>query len=154
MHPVAKVMEAAAMLPKKEIRAAIHTFQEGVIAAGMNEGQDACPLRHTFVNGVYAREILMFEGQTVVGRIHKHAHLNFIMQGKVRVLTEHEGYQEYTAPHMFVSEAGTKRLVHVLEDCIWVTVHPTSATTPEGAVEELTTLDYSDIEVQADYEVL
>lgn len=154
MHPIVKVMEVAGQLSPQGIREAIHTFQEGVIAAGANEGQDACPLTHTFINGVYAREILMFEGQTVVGRIHRHAHLNFIMRGKVRVLTEHEGAKEYTAPCMFVSQAGTKRLVHVLEDCLWVTVHPTSKTTPEEAVEELTTLDYNDIELTTEFEVL
>lgn len=154
MHPIVKVMELAGALAPMSIREAIHTFQEGVINAGANEGQDACPLRHTFVDGVYAREIIMFEGQTVVGRIHRHPHLNFIMSGKVRVLTEQEGAVEYIAPCMFVSQPGTKRLVHVLEDCIWITVHPTDKTIPEEAVEDLTTLDYTDIELTTEFEVL
>lgn len=151
MHPIVSVMEAAGNLAPLGIREAIDTFKRGLMASDVAEGPDMCTLRHTFVNGVYAREITMLEGQTVVGKIHRHAHLNFIMQGRVKVLTEQEGAKEYVAPCMFVSQPGTQRLVHILEDCVWVTIH--EANTEDLAVIEpqIVAQEYADIELQGEF---
>lgn len=85
------------------------------------------PLVHHFSPGLYAREIHMKAGDLVVGKIHKHAHVNNISKGRVRVTTEF-GKEEFQAPYQFVSLPGTKRAVLVLEDCIWTTYHPTKET--------------------------
>lgn len=85
------------------------------------------PLVHHFAPGLYAREIAMKAGDLVVGKIHNHAHVNNISKGKVLVTTEF-GREELTAPCQFISKAGTKRAVLVLEDCIWTTYHPTKET--------------------------
>lgn len=85
------------------------------------------PIKHYFAPGLYSREIFMPAGSVVVGKIHKHSHMNVISQGKVKVSTEF-GSEEFTAPHSFVSLPGTKRAVYVLEDCIWTTFHPTEET--------------------------
>lgn len=73
---------------------------------------------------VYAREIFLPKDTVTIGKIHKHAHLNFIMKGRVSVATEF-GKREYVAPCVFVSEVGLKRAVYANEDTIWVTVHLT-----------------------------
>lgn len=86
-----------------------------------------CPLKHHFSDGLYAREIFMPAGAIVVGKVHRHAHINNISQGRVRVYTT-DGYQELSAPYQWLSAVGTKRVVHVLEDCVWTTYHPTSST--------------------------
>ena len=39
------------------------------------------------------------------------------------MLTE-EGEEEICAPYYTMTKAGTKRLIYVLEDTIWITVHP------------------------------
>lgn len=83
-----------------------------------------CPLIHAFAPGTYGRQIFIPKGTLVVGKIHKEAHLNFLMQGKVSVATE-EGPVTYAAPLMMVSKAGTKRVVYAHEDTIWATVHRT-----------------------------
>ncbi len=83
-----------------------------------------CPLKHYFAPGLYAREILLPKGSVVVGKIHKHAHVNNISQGSVIVYTEF-GLEEYNAPCQFISKPGTKRVVYALEDTIWTTYHPT-----------------------------
>lgn len=85
------------------------------------------PLRHIFTDGAYARELTMPAGSVVIGKIHKHAHLNFITKGKVEVATEF-GREVFTAPYTFVSEPGTKRAVYILEDTVWTTVHVTQET--------------------------
>ena len=90
------------------------------------------PLRHIFTDGAYARELTMPAGSVVVGKIHKHSHLNFITKGKVAVVTEF-GKEVFTAPYTFVSQPGTKRVVYILEETVWTTVH----VTPETDLEKI-----------------
>ena len=85
------------------------------------------PLIHHFAPHVYAREMHLPKGHAIVGKIHKHAHLNFLMKGRVSVSTE-EGSKEITAPCIFTSYAGTKRAVYAHEDTTWITVHVTDKT--------------------------
>lgn len=72
----------------------------------------------------YGRQMFIPKGTAIIGKIHRHQHLNFIMQGQVSVATEF-GKQYFTAPCVFVSEVGLKRAVLAEEDTIWVTVHIT-----------------------------
>lgn len=82
-----------------------------------------CPLKHSFSDGIYVREIFIPKGTMLTGKIHKHAHPNFLMSGKVQVITEDGGYETLTGPISMISKAGTKRAINVLEDCVWITVH-------------------------------
>lgn len=100
-----------------------------------------CPVTHHFAPSVYAREIFMPAGAVVVGKIHKHAHLNIISKGRVIVSTEF-GKKQLVAPCTFVSEAGTKRAVYIVEDCIWTTIHPTEETDLEKIEEHVIAKDY------------
>lgn len=103
------------------------------------------PLRHFFAPGVYGREMSIPAGTLIVGKIHRHAHLNIISQGRVRVVTEF-GEHELTAPHTFVSEPGTKRAVLALEDTIWTTIHPTTSTDLEEIEREVIAPTYEALE--------
>lgn len=89
------------------------------------------PIRHHFAPHCYGREMFLKAGHSVVGKIHKHAHINTISMGRVLVFTEGEGELELAAPCTFVSSPGTKRVVHVLEDTIWTTSHVTSMAMPQ-----------------------
>lgn len=109
-------------------REAIHQLQAIIFKEGLDVGAEACPVTHHFAPGAYGREIRMPAGLIVVGKIHKHAHVNVISQGYCVVFTEHEGMQELRAPCTFVSSPGTKRAVLVLEDTVWTTVHVTDKT--------------------------
>ena len=82
-------------------------------------------LKHTFADGVYCREMHIPAGHVVVGKIHKHEHINFISKGRVTVITELGGIEEHTAPCTLVSPAGVKRLLITHEDTIWSVVHVT-----------------------------
>lgn len=88
---------------------------------------DTCPVTHHFAPGLYAREIFIPAGTVIVGKIHRHAHVNTISKGKVVVATEF-GLQELQAPVTFVSQPGIKRAVVAQEDTIWTTYHPTDET--------------------------
>ncbi len=83
---------------------------------------DLCPLKHTFTDGIYVREIFIPAGAAVVGKIHKHRHPNFLMSGTVRLITE-DGYEEITGPKSIVSKEGTKRVLFAMTDLVWITVH-------------------------------
>lgn len=103
-----------------------------------------CPVRHIFAPGAYAREITLPKGSVVIGKIHRHAHLNIISAGKVRVLTE-TGALELTAPYTFVSEVGTKRVVQALEETIWTTVHVTNETDLEKIEDYVIAKTYDEL---------
>ena len=82
------------------------------------------PLDETYGCGTYARQMLIPKGTIIVGKIHRHEHLNFIMTGRVSVSTEF-GKKYFQAPCVFISEKGLKRAVYAEEDTLWVTVHMT-----------------------------
>lgn len=89
---------------------------------------DCFPLKHSFADGVYVREIFIPAGAILTGKIHKHSHPNFLMVGKVEVFTEEDGLQILEAPLSMISKAGTKRVVRAITDTIWITVHVTNET--------------------------
>ena len=84
------------------------------------------PIVEEYGCGTYARELFMPKGLVVVGKIHKHAHINVISKGKVAVVTEF-GKKIYEAPCTFVSEVGLKRAVYIEEDTVWTTIHLTKS---------------------------
>ena len=116
----------------------LQDFMDGV------EAKADCPVKHIFAPGVYAREIFIPAGSLVVGKIHKHAHLNFITKGRVKVATE-TGAREYEAPYTFVSEVGTKRAVYAIEDTIWTTIHVTDETDLEKIEDYVIAKSYDDL---------
>jgi hypothetical protein len=81
------------------------------------------PVKNWLAPGVYCREIHLPADSLVVGRIHRHDHMNIISQGSLTVYTEF-GEETLTAPASFISKAGTKRVVWTHEDAIWTTIHP------------------------------
>jgi len=106
---------------------------------------DCFPLKHTFADGVYVREILLPKGSLLVGKIHKHSHPNFLMSGDVSVLTE-EGSKRLKAPMSMISPAGTKRVVYAHEDTVWVTIHITNKTDLKDIEEEIIAKDYDELD--------
>ncbi len=110
---------------KVACRSRITQFAQALMKMpGITLGDNAhCPLKHSFVDGIYVREIFMPANTVCVGKIHKHEHPNFLMKGRVTVVTEDGGIKELQAPLAMISPAGTQRAVYVHEDTIWITVH-------------------------------
>tara|TARA_R110002020_G_scaffold102836_1_gene241125 strand:- start:218 stop:757 length:540 start_codon:yes stop_codon:yes gene_type:complete len=81
-----------------------------------------CPLKHSFSDNIYVREISIPKGTVLVGKIHKHEHPNFLMSGKVRVVTE-ETSEVLEGPLSMISSPGTKRALIALTDLVWITIH-------------------------------
>jgi hypothetical protein len=95
------------------------------------------PIKHYFANGMYAREMTMPAGAIVTGAIHKTTHFCILSQGRVRVMSE-DGIDEIVAPAIIISQPGTKRAIHALEDTVWTNIHATNETDLDKLVEELT----------------
>ena len=82
-----------------------------------------CPLKHYFSDGIYVREITIPAGMIIVGKIHKHRHPNFLLKGKVMVITEQKGEEIIEGPCFMMSEGGTKRALYAVTDLVWTTIH-------------------------------
>lgn len=95
---------------------------KGLTREFLKEPQIDCPVKHAFAPDVYLREIFMPAGTVVIGHEHKTEHFNVLLKGKCRVIMGDEVH-ELEAPCTFVSGAGIQKLVNVLEDCIWQTIH-------------------------------
>lgn len=124
------------------IREKIRHLQDEMLKA--TEHHVECPVRHIFAPGLYAREMFIPKGTVIVGKIHKHAHVNTISKGKCSVMTEF-GPREIEAPHTFVSDVGTKRVVVALEDVVWTTYHPSHETDLEKLEDEIIAKSYDEI---------
>ena len=92
------------------------------------------PLKHTFCDGIYIREIFIKKGVLAIGKIHKHDHAFFLLKGSLVLFTEN-GAEEIVAPYYGKSPAGTKRVAFANEDCIFVNVHPNNDNTED--IDEL-----------------
>lgn len=95
------------------------------------------PIKHYFANGMYAREMTMPADTVITGAVHKTTHFCILSQGRVRVMSE-DGIEELVAPAIIVSQPGTKRAIHALEDTVWTNIHATNETDLDKLVEELT----------------
>ncbi|QHJ75339.1 hypothetical protein SnaR1_gp38 [Sphaerotilus phage vB_SnaP-R1] len=135
--------ERALQLGRRE---AILRLQDAIISEGRDVGPASCPVKHHFAPGSYGREMTLPAGLVVVGKIHKHAHINVISKGRVQVFTEQEGVLELAAPCTFVSSPGTKRVVHVLEETVWTTVHVTDKTDLAEIEREVIATDFMEVE--------
>jgi hypothetical protein len=124
-------------------------FRENVLAlqAQMQASPDQieCPVKHVFAPGCYAREMVIHKDILIIGKIHKHQHINIISKGSVLVATEF-GSLQLDAPCTFVSEAGTKRAVYALEDTIWTTIHVTNETDLEKIEDYVIAKDYNELD--------
>ena len=105
-----------------------------------------CPLQHVFAPGAYARTIFIPAGTVIVGKIHKHQHLNILSQGSVSVFTEAGGVERLTGPLTMVSPAGTKRAVYAETDAVWTTIHLTNETDLEKIEDEVIAKTYEEYE--------
>ncbi|MES2395813.1 MAG: hypothetical protein V4549_07410 [Bacteroidota bacterium] len=116
----------------KSIRKSIMEYEEQIKSQeGAFIGDSPiCPLKHTFSEGIYVREIRIPAGTYIVGKLHKHAHPNFLLSGVVDVVTE-QGTTTLEGPMSMISPAGTKRALYVKQDVVWVTIHSNPTNTQD-----------------------
>jgi len=105
------------------------------------------PIKHAFADGVYIRQMDMVKESIVVGAIHKHLHVWFLLTGHVTVATE-DATEDYIAPCYVVSTPGVKRVILANEDSIFVNVHknPSNTRDIDELEKEIVALNYEEYE--------
>ena len=91
---------------------------------------------HLFVDGLYARTLYIPAGAVLTGKVHKRDHINFLMKGTIRVMTD-DGMKLLEAPQIISSKKGIKRAGFAITDTEWTTVHATTATDVDSAEDEI-----------------
>ena len=119
---------------------------------GAKFGDECAPLRHFFGDGLYIREITMPAGMVVTTRIHKTNHPYFIIRGDVSVVTE-DGTVRIKGPYWGMTKAGTKRVLKIHEETVWITVHATKETDLELIEAEVVVDDYDSLPDHVRHEI-
>jgi hypothetical protein len=83
-----------------------------------------CPVKHMFTNGMYIRELFMPAGSMITSKIHNTEHPYTVSYGVVAVSIDGGEWDKITAPYTGITKPGTRRVLYVIEDCIWTTYHP------------------------------
>jgi hypothetical protein len=115
IHPDGQIVESNRVLTQKKVETlgrALAQFE-----------QTPLPLTHHFAPGIYVREIFMPAGTIVIGRKHKTEHLNIIERGSCYYVDDDMRRHDLIAPCTFVSKAGAQKVLYIVEDCVWKTVH-------------------------------
>ena len=101
--------------------------------------QAECPVRHYFAAGIYAREITIPKGVTLVGAIHRTENLVVLSKGKLQLVTD-EGTTVIEAPCTLTCKPGAKNAALALEDSVWTNFfpNPDGETDTDKLVEALT----------------
>ncbi len=103
------------------------------------------PVTHLFCHGMYVRSVTCPAGSLITTKIHKTEHPFTVSKGKVEVMNEKGIWIEISAPFTGITKKGTRRVVKVLEDCVWTTYHPY-----RGMKSEFNTLPEAQKEVITD----
>ena len=106
-----------------EIRSKIAQLDSAMKQAKGSLGKDPFTLVHSFVPGMYCREIFAPKGMLIVTQLHKTEHFVFMLRGEVSIISEEGLQSRIKAPCMMISKVGAKRVVFTHEDTTWINVH-------------------------------
>ena len=112
-----------------------------------HQNSEIFPLEHTFADSIYIRQMTMNKDSLVVGAIHNHLHVWFLLSGHITVATEDESL-EYLAPCYVLATPGTKRVIYANEDSVFVNVHknPTNNQDIEELEREIVSATFEEYE--------
>jgi hypothetical protein len=98
--------------------------------------QIALDTQHFFVKGMYARQIIIPAGTTLIGKVHKSEHFFMLLKGDMTLWTE-EGMRRVQAPYVACAKPGIKRVGFAHEDSVCINVHATDSTDLAVVEDEL-----------------
>ena len=94
------------------------------------------PTNHFFAPGMYVRQVTLPKDSLIIGHRHKTEHLNFMLKGRMTVWMNGI-IQELSAPAMFVSFPGSRKVARIHEEVVFATTHPTDETDVDRLEEML-----------------
>jgi hypothetical protein len=135
----------------KDFISKVETLENAMLASDdiriAKGNSDMFPLKHSFSEGVYIREMFMPQGGLVIGKLYKISHTWFLLSGELEVATD-EGNEYYIGPCYVNAPEGTKRVLHAVSDVIFVNVYPNpeNITDTDKLEEILTCSSYKEYE--------
>jgi hypothetical protein len=110
-----------------EVRRWIVGLTKRLLASGEKREME---VKHTFLEGMYVRELFIPKGTLLVGKMHKLPCVNVVSKGDISVLTE-TGSARVKAGYSVVSPAGIQKVGYAHEDTVFVNVFRTDETDPQ-----------------------
>lgn len=128
----------------EDLQEAMLNSESELIVKGNTE---SFPLKHSFAEGIYVREMFMQQDSLVIGKVHKNDHIWFLLMGELEIATSN-GVELYIGPCYVKADAGTKRVLRAITDSIFINVYPnpTNTTNIEELEDNLTCIYYSTYE--------
>ena len=127
---------APQLFPAIPTRQAIFALEDA-IRSFPEEQREGFDNIHNFCPGVYARTIYMKAGLVLTSKIHMTQHFFMVSKGSCTVVNSHGEKELIVAPYLGVTMPGTKRALHIHEDCIWTTFHATTLTDLEEIEKQI-----------------
>ena len=114
------------------LHAAIDELEQTMLGSGALLDM---PLTHRFTDGIYIREIFNPAGALITTKIHKVEHPFVLLRGNISTFVpEDSGHIEHLrAPYVGITKAGTRRVILVHEDAVFITFHPNPTNTRDLA---------------------
>ena len=133
----------------------LELFEDNPIRESMNKLQAVMQpingddlVQHYFGSGTYVRQGYLPAGYAFMGKIHKEACVNILIQGTLCIVSE-EGKEFISAPSTFTSGAGIRKAVYVITDTILVNVHqnPTNTKDLKELEQQIIAPDFEALEI-------
>ncbi len=86
------------------------------------------PIKNQFADQLYIRQMDLKKGHVIIGAVHNHHHVWFLLTGRVYII-EGEEKIEHIAPCYTISKPGAQRVIYAVEDSIFVNVHKNPSNT-------------------------
>lgn len=128
---------------RNKIKEVEQTMLDNPISMTGKELSNTNPVKHSFAEGCYIREIYNPANEIIITAIHAQSHPFFLLKGEMSILT-HNGIEHIEAPHYGITKPGVKRVIYTHTPCNFVTVHATELTDPDEIVEAVTAETFED----------
>ena len=102
-------------------------------------------IKHNFVPGIYLRQMILNPTAIIISAFHKRDHVWFLLEGDITIVNKN-GEENFKAPYVGFSKAGTQRVIRANEYSIFQNVFTHSAT----ALFQLVSLVTSKVKYFAD----
>ena len=131
---------------QQEFREKITQFEQAVVQhpSKIEDVDEVNPLRHSFADGQYIRQMSNPAGVFIVTKIHNKNHPFFLMEGEMTIFSE-DGLERIFAPYQGITKAGTKRAMYTHTECIFITVHATDKLNIDDVEDEVIVKSFEDV---------
>ncbi len=129
----------------REMRELLRSVHERMKQLPNCLGKNPYPLKHSFADGLYIREISVPATHLTITARHKKQNVTVVTKGKLSIL-EVSGEKFIEAPALFITEAGTQRAIYHHTDVVLTTIHanPTNETDIDKLEDMIFAFDFEE----------